>query len=158
MLNFVRDLPATLSLVTKAGPRGQKVSKVFPSSHCFPLRPICQSRALTSCATVKPATWAMASVACGGQGIWPDWRLALGDTKPCHKGSQSLDPMLVAGGSQRWWWVRGKAVSGAGRCQPLCSARIAGPLSLTLMYLPLFPMTTANSTSQSTSCRAGKGQ
>lgn len=44
----IQDLPAILSLVTNAGPRGQKVSKVFPSSHCFPLRLICQSRALTS--------------------------------------------------------------------------------------------------------------
>uniref|UniRef100_A0A480GU82 Fumarylacetoacetate hydrolase domain-containing protein 2B n=1 Tax=Sus scrofa TaxID=9823 RepID=A0A480GU82_PIG len=43
--------------------RGKKVSKVFPSSHCFPLHVICQSQALTSCATVKPATWAMVSVA-----------------------------------------------------------------------------------------------
>ena len=29
-----------------------------------------------------------------GQGVWPDGRLAHGDTKPGHKGSQSLNPML----------------------------------------------------------------
>lgn len=48
--------PFTASVVTNAGPSGQKLSKVFPSSHCFPLRFICQSRALTSLATVNPAT------------------------------------------------------------------------------------------------------
>lgn len=50
-----------MSVVTNAGPRGQKLSKVFPSIHWFPLRSICQSRALTSLATVKPATWDRAS-------------------------------------------------------------------------------------------------
>uniref|UniRef100_A0A663ECE8 Uncharacterized protein n=1 Tax=Aquila chrysaetos chrysaetos TaxID=223781 RepID=A0A663ECE8_AQUCH len=50
-----------------AGPRGQKVSKVFPSSHCLPFL-ICQSRALTSLATVKPTTWSRADDSWGG--VW----------------------------------------------------------------------------------------
>jgi len=64
LLFFHNPSPFTASVVTKAGPRGQKVSKVFPSNHCFPLRFICQSRALTSLATVKPATYDRASASC----------------------------------------------------------------------------------------------
>lgn len=38
----------TSSAVTRAGPVGANVSKVLPSSHCWPLRWNCQSRAETS--------------------------------------------------------------------------------------------------------------
>lgn len=49
-------LPFNAPVVTRAGPSGQNVSNVFPRSHCLPFLFICQSRALTSLATVKPAT------------------------------------------------------------------------------------------------------
>lgn len=43
------------SLVTTAGPRGQNVSIALPRRNCPPLRlDFCQSRAVTSCATVYP--------------------------------------------------------------------------------------------------------
>lgn len=54
-------IPERLAVVTNAGPRGQKVSNVFPSSHCFPFFCNCQSLALTSCAIVYPATYDIAS-------------------------------------------------------------------------------------------------
>ena len=48
------------SFVTISGPSGQKASIVFPSSHCPPFFRSCQSRALTSWATVYPKTWSSA--------------------------------------------------------------------------------------------------
>ena len=45
-------IPVRDAVVTMAGPRGQKVSKVFPISHWPPFFFSCQSLALTSWATV----------------------------------------------------------------------------------------------------------
>ena len=50
-------IPSTFGLgissaVTRAGPRGQKVAKVFPRHHWLPPFLICQSRAETSLAQV----------------------------------------------------------------------------------------------------------
>lgn len=103
--------PATASLVTMAGPRGQKVSKVFPSSHCRPLRRICQSRALTSLATVNPSTCSSAAASWGQRG-------------PAYGGTPPRTPEVR----------RGPGQGGTSMCRPL------------------FPMTAANSTSQSSSC------
>lgn len=50
----IKIIPLMSSFITMAGPRGQKPSMAFPISHCPPFFPgsSCQSRALTSWATV----------------------------------------------------------------------------------------------------------
>lgn len=112
--------PVTESLVTMAGPRGQKVSKVFPSSHCLPFLRICQSRALTSLATVKPTTCSSAADSWGGT-LSQCW-----------------------GGDTRW----------QSRSHPPPEAQGA---AVTWMCRPVFPMTAASSTSQSTSWGTNRG-
>lgn len=90
----------------------------------------------------------MASVAFRGQGIWPDWKLAHhGETNPHN---QAFIPRQSPELAEDGQGIR----QGAGSRRPLPNARDGWHLyQLTLMRLPFFPMTTASSTSQSTSCR-----